>query len=148
MFVSEEINKEYEEDRSLRIAQLQDSENSFQIEMLFIFDKNEEVNSNEDNLQKVSESALNSSVSQSGLICQNKSINSMGSQNDFCHIDQPPVREVEFCTDELKTALVEVSVRTQIIPEKACKEAQAASKTFYGHNYYLSDKEKYPEQDC
>ena len=69
MFVSEEINKEYEEDRSLRIAQLQDSENSFQIEMLFIFDKNEEVNSNEDNLQKVSESALNSSVSQSGLIC-------------------------------------------------------------------------------
>ena len=58
MFVSEEIDKEYEKDRSLRIAQLQDAENSFQMEMSFIFDKNEEVNSNQDNLQKMSESAL------------------------------------------------------------------------------------------
>ena len=70
----------------------------------------------------------------------------MGSQNDFCHIDQPSVRKFEFCTDPVKTALVEVSVRTQILSEKACKEAQAALKTFYGHNYYLSDNEKYPEQ--
>ena len=29
MFTSEKIDKEYEEDRSLRIAQLQDAENSF-----------------------------------------------------------------------------------------------------------------------
>ena len=58
MFVSEEIDEEYEEDRSLRIVQLQDAENSFQKEMSFIFDKNEEVNSNQDNLQKMSESAL------------------------------------------------------------------------------------------
>ena len=57
MFVSEEIDKEYEEDRSLRIAQLQDAENSFQMEMSFMFDKNEEVNSDQDNLQKMSESA-------------------------------------------------------------------------------------------
>ena len=57
MYVSEEIDKEYEEDRSLRIAQLQDAENSFQMEMPFIFDKNEEVNSNQDNPQEVSESA-------------------------------------------------------------------------------------------
>ena len=72
MFVSEKIDEEYEEDRSLRIAQLQDAKNSFQSEMSFIFDKNEEVNSNQDNLQEESVSALNSSVSRNGLIRQTK----------------------------------------------------------------------------
>ena len=89
MFVSEDIDKEYEENCSLRIAQLQDAENSFQMAMPFIFDKNEEVNSNQDNLQEVSRSALNSSVLRSGLIRQTKSIKSMGSQVDFCHTYQP-----------------------------------------------------------
>ena len=51
MLVSEEIVKEYEKDSSLCIAQLQDVENSFQMEISFIFDKNEEVNSNQDNLR-------------------------------------------------------------------------------------------------
>ena len=68
MFVSEEIDEECEEDRSLHIAQIQDAENSFQMKMSFIFDKNEEVSSNHDNLQEVPESALNSSISKSGLI--------------------------------------------------------------------------------
>ena len=77
MLVSEEIVEEYEEDSSLRIAQLQDVENSFQMEISFIFDKNEEVNSNQDNLREVPESALNSSVSRSAFIRQTKSINSI-----------------------------------------------------------------------
>ena len=38
MFVSEEIDKEYEENRSLRIAQIQDTENIFQMEIPFIFE--------------------------------------------------------------------------------------------------------------
>ena len=59
MFVSEEIDEEDEEDLSLCIAQLQDAENFFQMEMSFIFDKNQEVDSNQDNLQEVSKSALN-----------------------------------------------------------------------------------------
>ena len=81
MFVSKEIDEEYEQKRSSRIAQLQDAENR----------------------QEVSESALNASVSRSSLIRQTKSINSMGSQADFCHIDQPPVRKVKLCTEkELK----------------------------------------------
>ena len=115
------------------------------MEMSFIFYKNEEVNSNQDNLQEVSESALISSVPRSGLIRQTKSINSMGSQVDFCHNDQPPVRKVKLCTDEIKTALAEVSVRAQISPEKVRRAAQHFQK-IYGHNYYLSYKEKYPEQ--
>ena len=43
MFISEEIDEEYEEDCSLCIAQFQDAKNSFQMEMAFIFNKNEEV---------------------------------------------------------------------------------------------------------
>ena len=141
MFVSEEIDKEYEENRSLRIAQLQDMENILQMEIPFIFDKNE-VNYNQDNLQEVSDSALNSSVLQSGLIRQTKSINSMGRQVGFCHIDQPTLRKVELFIEEIKTALAKVSVRLQISPQKSHKAAHAFSKKFYGHNFYLFYKEK------
>ena len=42
------------------------------MKLSFIFDKSEEVNSDQDNLQEVSESALNSNVSRSGLIPQTK----------------------------------------------------------------------------
>ena len=87
-FVSEEIDEEYEEDRSLQIVQHQDAENFLQMKMSFIFDKSDEFNSDQDNLQEVSESTLNSNVSRSGLIPQTKSINSMCSQINFCYIDQ------------------------------------------------------------
>ena len=143
MFVSEEIDKEYEKDRSLRIAQLQDAENSFQMEMSFIFDKNKEVNSYQDNLREVSESALNSSVSRSGLIRQTKSINSMVSQVDFCRIDPTPVREVKLCTEEIKTALAEVQRRVEL---KYHQSSTGIFKKILCHNYYLSYKEKYTEQ--
>ena len=140
MFVSEEIDEECEEDRSLCIARLQDAESSFQMEMSFIFDKNEEVNSNQDNIREVSESALNPSVSRSELIRQTKSINSMVSQVDFCRIDSTPVREVKLCTE---TALVEVERRVEL------KYHHLSSTGIFKnlcHNYYLSYKEKYTEQ--
>ena len=75
----------------------------------------------------MSESALNSSVSQSGVIHQTKSIKSMGSQVHFYDTDQPPVRKVKLCTEEKKTALAAVSVRAQISPEKARKAARVFS---------------------
>ena len=90
-------------------------------------DKNEKVNSNQDNFQEV-ESALNTNVSQIGLTCQAKSINSVGSHVDFGHIDQSPVKEMRLYTEKIKTALVEVSVGVQISPEKARKEDQIFSK--------------------
>ena len=74
MFVSKEINGEYKEDRSFPIAQLEDDKNFFQMEMSFIFYKNEEVNPNQDTIQDMSESALNSIISRSRLIRQTKSI--------------------------------------------------------------------------
>ena len=61
MFVAEEIDEEYEEDRSLGIARLQDAENS--LKYLSYLIKNEVVNSNQHNLQGASESALNLTLS-------------------------------------------------------------------------------------
>lgn len=74
------------------------------------------------------ESALKSSVSQSSLICQTKTNNSMGSQVSFHHIYQPPVKKMKLCTRKIKAALVEVSARAQISSEKARKEVQTFSK--------------------
>ena len=116
------------------------------MEMSFIFYKNEEVNPNQDTIQDMSESALNSIISRSRLIRQTKSIRWMGDQIDFCRIDQPPVGKVNLCIEEIKRVLVEVSVRAQISPEKACKESQVFSKKIFGHNYYLWCKEKYLDQ--
>ena len=45
-------------------------------------------------------------------------------------------------TEELKSALANVSVAAEISPEKARLAAQAFSKAFYGHNYYLNPSEK------
>ena len=105
------------------------------MEMLFIFHKNEEVNSNQDNPQEVSKSALNSSVSRSGLIRQTNSTNSKCSQVDFAIF--LPFANFKLCTEELKRVLAETSVRAQISPEKAPKAALAFSKKFYCQNYYL-----------
>ena len=98
------------------------------MEMYFIFCKNEERRSNQDNLREMPESALKSSVSQSGFICQTKTNNSMGSQVNFHHIYKPPVKMMKLCTRKIKAALVDVSVRAQISPEKARKEVQTFSK--------------------
>ena len=41
---------------------------------------------------------------------------------------------------------MDVSVRVQILLEKACNAAQAFSKKIYGHSYYILYNEKHPEQ--
>ena len=111
------------------------------MEMSFIFDQDQEVNSYQGNLQEVSESALNSCVSRICFIRQTKS-----SQINFCRTDQPPVRKAKLCTEEIKTALTKVLVRAQILLKKARIAAQAFSKKFYCFNSYILYKEKYPEQ--
>ena len=66
----------------------------------------------------------------------------MGSQVDFAILSTPS-KKVKLCTEEIKTALAEVSVRAQISLEKARKAAQAFSKIFI---VTISYKEKYPQQ--
>ena len=51
------------------------------------------------------------------------------------------------CTEEIKSALANVSVSAEISPEKARLAAQAFSKSFYGHNYYLNPSEKNPNHE-
>ena len=139
MFISEEIDTEYEEVRSLYIAE------QIQMELSHMFDDNDTETHNDS--PHTSESVLTLSISRSGLVRQTKSVNSFGTQADLFNVQQPPVRKVEICTEEIKTALAEVSVAAQMSPEKARKAAQAFSKDFYGHQYYLSHSEKFPNQN-
>ena len=78
---------------------------------VFIFDINEEVNSDQDNFQEVPEYALNLSVSQSGLTFQIKSINSMGSYifmvtTSIIHIKKNTLNKLLKCLRLLRTTLV------------------------------------------
>ena len=67
----------------------------------------------------------------------------IGIQTDLYSVLQPPVRKVKICTEEIKSALANVSVAAEISPEKARLAAQAFVKTFYGDNYYLYPSEKH-----
>ena len=51
------------------------------------------------------------------------------------------------CTEEIKSALANVSVAAEISTEKARLAAQAFSKFFYEHNYYLNPSEKHPNYE-
>ena len=66
----------------------------------------------------------------------------IGIQTDMYKVSQPPVRKVKICTEEIKSALANMSVTAEISPEKTGLAAQAFSKTFYGHSYYLNPSEK------
>ena len=101
------------------------------MKLSFIFDKSEEVNSDQDNLQEVSESALNSNVSRSGPIPQTKSINSMGSQVNFCYIDQFPVRKVKLCTEEKKQHWRKYQIELKYHQKKQRKKALSFGVYFW-----------------
>ena len=59
----------------------------------------------------------------SGHILPENNMVAEGTQTDLHVVVKPPVRKVKVCTEEIKSALAEVSVVAQISPEKARKAA-------------------------
>ena len=74
-------------------------------------------------------------------------VNLMASQVDFCHIDQPPSKKGEVVYRRNKNSVGESISQNSYITRKSSQSSTGFSKKFYGHNYYLSYKENYPEQD-
>ena len=140
MYLDEEIDEEYEALRSARLKQEAEAEEAFHSEMEHIYG---------DDCGEKSGFSSPSPADQvrstrSGCILPENNMVAEGTQTDLHVVVQPPVRKVKVCTDEIKSALAEVSVVAQISPEKARKAAQAFARNFYQHNYYLCPQEKNP----
>ena len=87
---------------------------------------------------------FNARSTRSGRILPSNDMVCEETQTDIHFVSQPPVQKVKVCTEEIKSALSEVSVVAQISPEKARKAAQAFARDSYQHHYYLSPQEKNP----
>ena len=117
MFLLEEIDEEYEEALAIRIAQHVEAEQSFEAEIRYTFgDENDA-----DHIEaSTSNSGLSVPIDLTVHVAEwaNK-IRSIKIQADSYKVTTPPVRKVKVCTDEIKTALFEMSFAAQILPEKA-----------------------------
>ena len=146
MFLSEEIDFEYECDRERKIKEITESNKCVEAEMEYIFADDEENNTDIMNNTSIHgtqlEQNLSLSLSRSGVCRVTCTTRTIGIQADLYSVLQPPVRKVKECTDEIKSALANVSVAAEISPEKARLAAQAFSKHFYGHEYYLNPSEE------
>ena len=153
MYLSEEIDLEYECDRERRINEKTEANKCIEAELEYIFAVDEENDMDISNksmihgtqLEVEPKTNLSLSVSRSGVYRVTCATHTIGIQTDLYNVSQPPVRKVRDCTEEIKSALANVSVAAEISPEKARLAAQAFSKYFYGHSYYLNPSEKDPE---
>ena len=149
MFLSEDIDLDYERDRERRIKKIIKDNNCIEAELNFVFA--EDIDNTTDSGRNTSiqstqlepNSNLSLSMTRSGVYRVTYATRTIGIQTDLYSVLQPPVRKVKICTEEIKSALANVSVAAEIYPEKARLAAQAFAKTFYGHNYYLNPSEKH-----
>ena len=148
MFLSEEIDLEYERDRERRIKNMTEASKRVEAELEFIYNEDEDNNidsshnTSMNSAQLEPKSNISLSLSRSGVCRVTCPTRTIGIQTDMYKVSQPPVRKVKICTEEIKSALANVSVAAEISPEKARLAAQAFSKYFYGHDYFLNPSEK------
>ena len=153
MFLSEEIDLDYEHDRERRIKQITEVNKCVEAEFNFVFAEDEDNNTGSgsntsiQNTQLEPNSNLSLSMTRSGVYRVTYATRTIGIQTDLYNVLQPPVRKVKVCTEEIKSALANVSVTAEISPEKARLAAQAFAKTFYGHIYYLNPSEKHTKYE-
>ena len=157
MFISEEIDREYEAARQLKINAANKQICSEKSEIEYIYSSDQEVDQAE--CTKDEDYVMNSTFidhpnsfhdqsstlqNRSGVYRISKETKSVGVQTDPS-FSKPPVRKVKNCTDSIKSALASMTVAAEISPEKARVAAQVFSKLFYKHTYFLSIEEKFPD---
>ena len=89
MYLSEEIDEEYEEVRAAKIAQFIAAQAAAEAELRYIFQDDTDT----ERLGLPSTyTTTGISVSRSGTIRQTKSVDAIATQNDIYIVNQPPVR--------------------------------------------------------
>ena len=135
MYLDEEIDEEYEAIRTARLLQESKKNESLQAEMRHIFEDDDCADDSASSSHPASSSpAFDARSTRSGRILPSNDMVCEETQTDIHLVSQPPVPKVKVCTEEIKSALSEVSVVAQISPEKARIAAQAFARNFYQPN--------------
>ena len=86
------------------------------------------------------ENQLNMSSNRSGHVRNVKGSTDIGVQVDS-PTPQPKIRKLRDCTDKIKSACSEISVKCNISSETARLATQINCHTLYGHEYYLTKED-------
>ena len=89
---------------------------------------------------------MNSSLNHSGLARDTNLYVEKHTQTESIHVDQPKIRRIRDCTNNVKLACVNVSVNCNLSTEMSRVAVQSVCRTLYNHDYYLS-KEEVIEKD-
>ena len=107
MFLSEEIDLDYERDRERRMNQITEANNCVEAEWKFVFDQDEENNISIDSntsihsTQLEPKSNISLSMTRSGVCRVTCTTRIIAIQTDLYKVLQPPVRKVKVCMEEI-----------------------------------------------
>ena len=88
---------------------------------------------------------LDVSLNRSGYVCNTVIAVDVGLQFDSAVV-RPRIRKVRNCTNKIKSACAEVSVKCNISTQASRIAVQTVCNTLYGHKYYLT-KDKAIQND-
>lgn len=148
MYLSEEIDEEFEkEEEEKRLAQ-NERLNAIESELSYIYDDVDEVEDVDKSKNEVNDVDLNStlvtdvSINRSGAVrVKSVNVDDASTQTTNEYFDQPEIRHARKLTDHVKSTCVKVSVKCGISAQKSIVAVQTVTEGMYGHKYYCSKEE-------
>lgn len=141
MYLSEEIDTEYEEMKEKEAAQRQNVlENELEEqEFMEDLDHNEGEISSMEETSTMPMQSLNQSRSRSGLVRSSIPLNHVSTQTDDVQIDRPKLRiKRKICTEKVKKSCANLSTRCNLSAEMSRVAFQSMAADMYDHEFYLS----------
>ena len=136
--ISEEIDLEYAEAKELQETERNEILECQTKEKQFILGDTEETLFQNNSLDETNQ--LDVSLNRSGYVRNTVIAVDAGLQFDSAVV-RPRIRKVRECTDKIKSACAEVSVKCNISTQASCIAVQTVCNTLYGHKFYLTKDE-------
>ena len=143
MYLSEEIDEEFEAKEEAARSKQNEEMAAFTEEVSFIFEDDVDectTDLNTSNAADLNRSqCCNVSLNRSGLCRINTvDVHDASTQTD-AYYDQPQIRLVQNCTEDVKSICVEVSVKCCISAQNSITSVQMVCKGMYGYQYYRTN---------
>ena len=143
--LSKEINIEYELAKEISKRELLEMNEMFQKEEQYARCEDLDVSfecSDVMNSTTISNSTIDQSANQSGLVRSTKSVTTMGVETELIKPDKPKLKvKRKICTDKIKATCANVSSVCGVSVEMSQQAVKTVCKELYEHDVYLSAAE-------
>ena len=136
--LSEEIDDGFEEEKQELLEKEKEREEQLSQEISFIMEEDANNEALDDSMNSV---ILNSSLNRSGISRNTKEHSDKSVQTETVYEERPKIRKIRDCTNAVKTACVNLSVKCNISAEMSRVAVQTVCKNLYDHDYFLSKYE-------